>query len=261
MSSICIILFGNFLFHLIIRFTSEQFFIPMKTTLISIAFLISCAQMLASNVADTLFLKNGSVIICSVEDYAPAGEIRVRTNDGSLFVFNSEEILRFAKEIESTKQKFSQNAKINANGIFLYQNGKKLTKYDDIPSILGEELTIKYTKAQSLFNSSLVLCSIGSLIHLASYIPDLQQNQSVKGSESYQQLGTMKHLLEWGGLGIAATGIAFLFVSYGITKKVAEEYNLQNSNLALSITPFILPNISPESSICMTPGISITYSF
>ena len=261
MSSICIILFGNFLFHLIIRFTSEQFFFPMKTTLISIAFLISCAQMLASNVTDTLFLNNGSVIICSVEDYAPAGEIRVRTSDGSLFVYNSEEILRFAKEIESTKQKLSQNAKINAYGIFLYQNGKRLTKYDDIPSILGENLTIKYTTAQSLYRSSFVLGSIGIFNMLASFIPNRLQNQSDKGSESYQKLGTMKHLLLWGGLGIAATGIAFQFVSYGIAKKVAEEYNLQNSNLALSITPLISPTINSESNICMTPGISITYSF
>jgi hypothetical protein len=47
---------------------------------------------------DVLYLKNGSIIKGSIIEFVPDQEIKIRTGDGSIFVFKSAEILKIEKE-------------------------------------------------------------------------------------------------------------------------------------------------------------------
>jgi len=47
---------------------------------------------------DVVYLHNGSVIRGTVVEFTPGGEVRIRTADGSLFVFNMADVQRVVKE-------------------------------------------------------------------------------------------------------------------------------------------------------------------
>lgn len=236
----------------------------MRRLLIIVGLLVSCASLYATNVADTLFLKNGSVILCTVEDYAPAGDIKVKTGDGSLFVYPSSEILRLAKTKTPATPAASYvpaKGKLKAQGINLYQNGKRLTVNDDIPGILGEELSKKYEWSRGLYMGGWMCLAAGLGFTTASIVCMSKQKDYAEGTTKYDELQFKKTGFFWAGIGFDAATVALVFISQGMTKKIAEEYNLSHPDLALSITPSLIPTANPNSAVGLAPGITIAYSF
>jgi hypothetical protein len=69
----------------------------MKRLLILLLF-IPCMAFSQEN-RDILYLKNGSIIKGSIIEFVPDKEIKIRTSDGSIFVFKSDEILKTEKEV------------------------------------------------------------------------------------------------------------------------------------------------------------------
>lgn len=55
-----------------------------------------------SNLIDVVYLKNGSIIKGVITEQVPGKAIKLQTADGSLFVFEAEEILKMTREANST---------------------------------------------------------------------------------------------------------------------------------------------------------------
>lgn len=73
----------------------KRFFIYMFVLLISAATSMAMAQ-------DVVYLKNGSVIKGSVVEINPSKSLKIKTVDGSLFVYNMNEVDRIERENNST---------------------------------------------------------------------------------------------------------------------------------------------------------------
>ncbi|WP_452230047.1 hypothetical protein [Lacinutrix sp. MEBiC02404] len=71
------------------------------TFILLISFFTVCSQ---NQSRDVLFLKNGSIIKGSIIEMNPTTGIKIKTADGSLFVYKMEEILKTEKEEITTKQ-------------------------------------------------------------------------------------------------------------------------------------------------------------
>ncbi|WP_452231386.1 hypothetical protein [Lacinutrix sp. MEBiC02595] len=71
------------------------------TFILLISFFTVCSQ---NQSRDVLFLKNGSIIKGSIIEMNPTTSIKIKTADGSLFVYKMEEILKTEKEEITTKQ-------------------------------------------------------------------------------------------------------------------------------------------------------------
>ena len=60
---------------------------------------LSCyIGMLAQDVRDVVYLKNGSIIKGMVIEQIPTESLKIKTSDGSLFVYKMEEVLKIVKE-------------------------------------------------------------------------------------------------------------------------------------------------------------------
>lgn len=72
----------------------------MKTRIIitSLCALLSVGNLAAQQTQETVYLRNGSIIKGEVVEQVPGSSIKVRTADGSIFVYNEEEVERITKE-------------------------------------------------------------------------------------------------------------------------------------------------------------------
>jgi len=62
--------------------------------LLFIPYIVFCQES-----RDILYLKNGSIIKGSILEFVPDRDIKIRSSDGSIFIFNSSEILKVEKEV------------------------------------------------------------------------------------------------------------------------------------------------------------------
>lgn len=67
-----------------------------------IALLLSSASLMAQKNVETVYLKNGSVIRGTIIEQVPGQSLKVQTKDGSVFVYQMDEVERIAKEVQST---------------------------------------------------------------------------------------------------------------------------------------------------------------
>lgn len=67
-----------------------------------IALLLSGASLMAQKNVETVYLKNGSVIRGTIIEQVPGQSLKVQTKDGSVFVYQMDEVERIAKEVQST---------------------------------------------------------------------------------------------------------------------------------------------------------------
>jgi len=91
---------------------------------------------------DTVYLKDGSIIKGTVEEVVPGEKTKIRTNDGSLLVFQSDEVERIKKEGVEKNNKDKEDAKElsgwtgNAN----YLIGQVYTDGDDWYRVVAEDM-------------------------------------------------------------------------------------------------------------------------
>lgn len=69
----------------------------MKRYLLTLIALFLCGQLAAQRYDEVVYLKNGSEIRGSVIEYISGETIRIQTSDGSVFVFQSDEVERISK--------------------------------------------------------------------------------------------------------------------------------------------------------------------
>jgi hypothetical protein len=73
----------------------------MKKTLCLLAFLIAglnAALMAQGRMQDVVYLKNGSIIKGIVLEQVPGQSLKIQTRDGSIFVYNMNDVTRIVKE-------------------------------------------------------------------------------------------------------------------------------------------------------------------
>ena len=73
-------------------------FISMKKMLLFFSLLLSCNSLMAQHDIETFYLKNGSIIKGEIIEQVPNQSIKVRTKDGSVFVYNVGDVQKITKE-------------------------------------------------------------------------------------------------------------------------------------------------------------------
>ena len=236
----------------------------MKRLFFYFCLLVSSISLSARNAADTLFLKNGSVILCTVEEFVPAGDIKVKTGDGSLFVFPSADVVRLAKTkvpVTVVNSPVQQVGIMSAQGIYLYQNGNRLTINDDIQGIFGEDLAKKYEWSRALNMGAWMCVGAGVGFGVAYFVYNGKQKDFKEGTLEYDDYGCKKDICFWAGIGFDVAGIAMVCIAKNMTKKIAEQYNASHPNVSLSVSPTLVPYMGYNSQFGMAPGLTVAYSF
>ena len=77
---------------------------------------LSCyVGMMAQDMKDVVYLKNGSIIKGLVIEQIPTESLKIQTSDGSLFVYNMDEVLKITKE--KVVKEEEEVPKISRNGL------------------------------------------------------------------------------------------------------------------------------------------------
>jgi len=96
-----------------------------KLALIITVFCILISQSIAAQInvsyIDVVYLKNGSVVKGIIIENTPNANIKLQTSDGRIFVFNYEDILKFAKEASKAIPTIQTNYREKSPGLaFLF---------------------------------------------------------------------------------------------------------------------------------------------
>jgi len=80
-----------------------------KTAFLFLFLMMLSTIIYAQNSRDVVYLKNGSVIKGTIVEIIPGATIKIKTSDGSIFIYPMEDVLRTEKE-ESTSERYRRNA-------------------------------------------------------------------------------------------------------------------------------------------------------
>lgn len=142
--------------------------IDMKRLLFS--FLFAFTATLAVQAQSVLSLKNGSKIKGEVLEMDLSGNVKIQTVDGSVFVYDMEEVERVDKDNEGYNAKdnntytfpIEKYGKIDRHGSGLYweDTGKELTA-EECSTYLGFDLNSTYEGAHKQFNTGRTCMTVG----------------------------------------------------------------------------------------------------
>lgn len=98
----------------------------MKKLLLSLSLTLACLSTFAQRTQDVVHLHNGSIIKGDVIEHVPGGNLKIRTADGSVFVYNSSEIEKIENETIEKNTKEGRHRGLDFNidaGWHLSTNG------------------------------------------------------------------------------------------------------------------------------------------
>lgn len=75
----------------------------LKRAFLALLFILSVSGAVAQNMIDIVELKNGSVIRGTIVEQVVGESLKIKTYDGSLFVFRMDEVVRITKEAAAVK--------------------------------------------------------------------------------------------------------------------------------------------------------------
>jgi hypothetical protein len=87
----------------------------------SICFILKPNTAFSDDEVDVLYLKNGSKILGSITQFIPDSIVSIKTKDGSLFVYSTDEILKMEKDasIDESKKNYTEfGANIGTPAVF-----------------------------------------------------------------------------------------------------------------------------------------------
>lgn len=242
-----------------------------------IYFFILCfiaTSITAQNLQDVIYLLNGSVIRGVIIEQIPNQSLKVKTNDGSIFVYKMSEVEKMTKE-QSANAKTGNNGSSYSGGL---TNCYKFIKMNYNPSMYISQPGEPYNPTISGV-CSLVLPGLGQMIsgetkrglgYLAGYIGGI----SVTGiGISLMSYGANEGL----GVGIAAGGLMILVGSAGAigmdilsivdAVKIAKVKNMyvddlknRTSLLQFEVAPYI-DQISLNNELVRPIGVTMRIKF
>ena len=81
----------------------------MKKVLLTLALMLgACTATFAQSTKDVLYLKNGSIIYGQLIEMVPEKQVKIKTTDGSVFVYNTSEVDRIAKAETKEKESYTE---------------------------------------------------------------------------------------------------------------------------------------------------------
>lgn len=81
----------------------------MRKIIVFLLFMLSSATFVcAQSLQDVVYLKNGSIVRCSIIEQVPGQTIKVQTSDGSVFVYQESEVEKITKEQVAEKKTIRQ---------------------------------------------------------------------------------------------------------------------------------------------------------
>jgi hypothetical protein len=98
-----------------------------KLIVLPIIFIFIALQLSAQKSRDVIYLKNGSIIYGTLTEIFQ-GQYKIKGTDGSLFIFNADEVERYAKESEGFEGRKRGGLGFSLEGGFLV--GAQSTEYD-----------------------------------------------------------------------------------------------------------------------------------
>ncbi len=136
-----------------------------------------------NNYEEVVYLKNGSVIHGVIIEQIPNISIKIKTNDGNIFVFKIDEVEKITKELPVTPQKVNNkksasNQKSKGDLLFGIKTGINLTDFTNNSGAYEEQLIPR-------FQASLVLRKC--ITNVVSFQPELQYSRQgflLKGNNS-----------------------------------------------------------------------------
>lgn len=89
--------------------TDKNNIFNMKRLFVTLAVLLLATMGTIMMARDVVYLKNGSIIKGSVIEVIPNGSVKIQTQDGSLFVFDMNEVDRIVNEEKAQNEEKTQN--------------------------------------------------------------------------------------------------------------------------------------------------------
>ncbi len=86
-----------------------------KNLLFAILIISSTAAALAQDLQDVIHLKNGSIVRGIIIEQIPNKTYKIETSNGSLFIFDCEEIVKISKDREVTQMTKQRKSRDNSN--------------------------------------------------------------------------------------------------------------------------------------------------
>lgn len=158
---------------------------------------LSVAQ---SDLIDVVYLKNGSIIKGIITEQVPGTAVKIQTADGSLFVFEYDEITKMTREPKL------------ATSAAPAKQSTSITSVPETPKDRDEwGHTYKQNRdmAASKKNASIGLLSAGSVLVAGGGVLMIVSADKTLDSEQ-------RGLYLWGGIVAAASGIPFLAIGGGL---------------------------------------------
>ena len=81
----------------------------MKRTLLALLLLLCASSLSAQRYRDVVYLKNGSIIKGIVMEQVMNSTLKIKSADGSIFVYSMDDVVRIEKEQESGRRLFVSN--------------------------------------------------------------------------------------------------------------------------------------------------------
>ncbi len=109
----------------------------MKKLVVFFAFALMCMTVSAQSLQETVYLKNGSVINGVIVEEVPGKSLKIKTNDGNVFVYEMSEVERITKTTNADSQGKGGHKGLDFNVNFGYNIATKSSQDGAFVTYLG----------------------------------------------------------------------------------------------------------------------------
>ncbi len=234
------------------------------------ALLITVTATLSVQAQSVLSLKNGSMIKGEVLEMNPSGSVKIQTADGSVFVYDMEEVERVDKDNEGYNAKgnntytfpIEKYGKIDRHGSGLYweDTGKELTD-DECSTYLGLDLNNTYKGAHKQFNAGRTCIAVG-IVCLGMTVGFIAEATGAKRDEDIEAYANAAAVFAIG----ADAGICLGCIFHGIGKHRLEwvkdtynsgKYEAESKPVKLNLAPSLM--MTAQNNVGLGASLVLTF--
>lgn len=230
----------------------------MKRSILLLFLFIFTSLVMKAQSVDIVYLDNGSIIRGSIIEMTINENVKIKTSDGSIFVYPMEQIIKIEN---STEPDDSEILGINFNGRMIDRHKRylcwadtmdKLT-VDDFQNFLGPDLYGTYTEASKQFKVGKnlltwgIICAVGGAVVFIDAVT----------SNDPELIGPSAIYLIPGNIMIGLGGF-FKGVGKGRLEWIKETYNKVG---AMSSNIQVAPSVFKTSNDAYAFGATLSWNF
>lgn len=224
----------------------------MKKLIITLLASLACMCALAQSYKESVYLKNGSVIKGVVLEQVPNVSLKVQTSDGSIFVFEMDQVEKITKEPVST-----EDIPVMMDGTLEWVNHSKIKVNNESSSLVlstsdprlrgcfSKNLYDEFSQSTKFAKAGMIMTICGAstaVIGAGLYIGGLfaagnLYSNSTKASLEYSGFSL------WGvSAAVLAAGIPLWCIGVNHQKKIIDDVNYSNGKLySFEFSPSVQP--------------------